>query len=178
MHVTETHSLSCNDEAFASSDQQLAIYKEESTNSCSGSSESGGICLDEQIEHISWNDQLLACIIRASFKSDHTAFITPPEFKQQVGFVVYPKGGEISRHVHRQLERHLVGTSEVLVVRSGRCEIDVYSDERKLVATRELCPGDIIVMVAGGHGFRMVEDTVLLEVKQGPYTGVDEKEWF
>ena len=107
-----------------------------------------------------------------------TTFLTPPEFKQQVGFVVYPAGGEIQRHVHRPLERHLVGTSEVLIVRRGRCEIDVYNDERQLVATRELGQGDIMLMVGGGHGFRMLEDTVFLEVKQGPYTGLDEKERF
>jgi hypothetical protein len=56
--------------------------------------------------------------------------------------------------------------------------MEVYNDERGLVATRELCAGDIMLMVGGGHGFRMLEDTVLLEVKQGPYTGVDEKERF
>ncbi len=107
-----------------------------------------------------------------------TTFVTPAEFKQQVGFVVYPAGGEIHRHCHRNLERHLVGTSEVLVVRRGRCEMDIYNDRRELVATRELRRGDLMLMVGGGHGFRMLEDTVLLEVKQGPYTGEDEKERF
>ena len=57
----------------------------------------------------------------------------------------------------------------------GRCEMDVYDDERHLVSTHELGPGDVILMVAGGHGFRMLEDTTLLEVKQGPYTGLEEK---
>ena len=104
--------------------------------------------------------------------------MTPPEFKQQVGFVVYPKGGEVARHVHRSLERRLVGTSEVLIVQKGRCLAEIYDDEQQLVATRELGAGDIMLMVAGGHGFRMLEDTVLLEIKQGPYTGVDEKERF
>jgi hypothetical protein len=107
-----------------------------------------------------------------------TTFLTPSEFKQQVGFVVYPAGGEIHRHVHRPLERHLVGTSEVLIVRRGRCEIDIYNNGLELVATRELHRGDIMLMVDGGHGFRMIEDTVFLEVKQGPYTGLDEKERF
>lgn len=92
--------------------------------------------------------------------------------------MVYAVGGEIIRHVHRPLERHIVGTSEVLVVKKGRCEVDIYNDARELVATRELHEGDILLMVGGGHGFRMLEDTVLLEVKQGPYTGVDEKEQF
>jgi hypothetical protein len=32
-----------------------------------------------------------------------------------------------------------------------------------------------MLMVDGGHGFRMIDDTVIVEVNQGPYTGVDEK---
>ena len=132
----------------------------------------------KHIERIVWNDQPLAYIIRADFLPDETVFLTPSSFKQQVGFIVYPKGGEIPRHVHRPLERHLIGTSEVLVVREGRCEIDVYNDYRQLVATRELGVGDIVLLVGGGHGFRMLEDTVFLEIKQGPYIGLDEKERF
>lgn len=132
----------------------------------------------EQVEHITWKGKPLAYIIKAEMSPQETTFLTPPIFKQQVGFVVYPAGGEIQRHLHRPLERHLVGTSEVLVVQRGRCEIDIYNDDRNLVATRELDKGDIMLMVGGGHGFRMLEDTVFLEIKQGPYTGMDEKERF
>lgn len=130
------------------------------------------------IEHIEWEGQPLAYIIRAELAPTQTTFLTPPEFKQQVGFIVYPAGSEIARHVHLPLERHLIGTSEVLIVKKGRCEIDIYTDEQILIATRELNTGDIMLMVGGGHGFRMLEDTILLEVKQGPYTGLDEKERF
>ena len=132
----------------------------------------------EQIEHIVSNGQPLAYIIRAALVPERTTFLTPPEFKQQVGYVVYPAGGEIQRHVHLPLQRRLVGTSEVLIVKQGRCEMDVYNDARELVATRELATGDVMLMVGGGHGFRMLEPTVLLEVKQGPYTGLEEKERF
>jgi uncharacterized protein YjlB len=72
----------------------------------------------------------------------------------------------------------MVGTSEVLVVRRGKCEVDFFDDDRQLVATRELEAGDVMLMVGGGHGFRMLEDTVFLELKQGPYLGLDEKELF
>ena len=130
------------------------------------------------IEHITWNGEPLCYIVRAELNPEQTTFLTPPEFKQQVGYIVYPAGGEIARHIHRPLERHLVGTSEVLVVKKGRCLIDIYNDDRELVATRELYPGDVMLMVGGGHGFRMLEDTVFLEIKQGPYTGLDEKEQF
>src|SRR5712692_8313584 len=130
------------------------------------------------VEKIFSGDQCLAYIIRASFLPERTTFLTPPEYKQQVGYVVYAGGGEIQRHVHRPLERHLVGTSEVIIVRQGCCEVDIYNDDRQLVATRELREGDVMLMVGGGHGFRMLDDTVLIEVKQGPYTGIDEKERF
>src|SRR5262245_22143192 len=130
------------------------------------------------VEHIVWHDKPLAFIVRAQLNPEHTTFLTPSEFEQQVGMVVYAAGGEIRRHVHRPIERRLSRTSEVILVRRGRCEIDIYNDQRELVAKRELGCGDVVIVVAGGHGYRMLEDTVLLEVKQGPYTGIDEKELF
>lgn len=130
------------------------------------------------VERIEDGGVPLCYVIRAGRAPEQTTFLTPPEFKQQVGFVVYPAGGTIARHLHRPLERHLVGTSEVLVLQRGRCELEVYNDARQLVATRELRAGDVMLMVGGGHGFRILEDTVFLEVKQGPYTGLDEKERF
>ena len=130
------------------------------------------------VEHIVSDDKPLCYLIRAELIPKETTFLTPPEFKQQVGYVVYPAGSEIKRHVHRSIERHILGTSEVLVVKKGHCLIDIYNDDRELVTTRDLYEGDIMLMVGGGHGFRMVEDTVLLEIKQGPYLGVDEKERF
>jgi hypothetical protein len=129
-------------------------------------------------EIINWNGQPLVYLIRPDPLPEQTTFVTPPEFKQQVGFVVYPKGGEIAKHIHLALERHLVGTSEVLVLLKGRCLIDIYNAEKELVATRELIAGDVMLMVGGGHGFRVQEDTVFLEIKQGPYLDIDEKERF
>ena len=131
-----------------------------------------------EIEHITWEGSALAYVIRSELNPTKTTFLTPSEFNQQVGFVVYPAGGEIQRHSHLPLERHLRGTSEVLIIRRGRCEVDIYNDARQLVATRELRQGDVLLVVGGGHGFRMLEDTVFLEIKQGPYTGIDEKQRF
>ena len=107
-----------------------------------------------------------------------TEFVTTSDLNLQVGLIKYPAGGVIRPHVHRPLERHIVGTGEVLLVRSGKAEVSLYDDERQLVAQRLLQQGDLLLLVSAGHGFRMLEDTVLLEVKQGPYTGLDEKERF
>lgn len=131
-----------------------------------------------EVEVIEHEGIPLTYLVRTTAPPRTTTFLTPPEFKQQVGFVVYPEGAEIPRHVHRPLERRLVGTSEVILVQQGRCVLDIYSDDHRLVASRELVVGDLMLMVGGGHGFRMLEDTVLLEIKQGPYTGLEEKERF
>ena len=122
-------------------------------------------------ETITSNGAILAYIARNGSRPSETRFLTPPECNLQVGHVVYPAGGEILRHMHLPVERHLEGTTEVIVVQHGRCDLDVYDGDRAVVATRELCAGDIVITVSGGHGFRIREDTVLLEVKQGPYPG-------
>jgi len=121
------------------------------------------------IEIIAKDGAELCYIIRVEVAPAATTFITPPDYKQQVGFIAYPAGGEVQRHLHLPLERHIVGTSEVLLVRKGRCVVDVYDNAKELVASREVKAGDLVLMVGGGHGFRMLEDTLFLEVKQGPY---------
>ena len=132
----------------------------------------------DAIEIITAHGQILCYVIRGKTQPEKTTFITPPEDKQQVGFIVYPKDGVIARHIHRPLERHIKGMAEVLVVRIGHCQIEVYDEQKSLVAVRDLFQNDVIVMVGGGHGFRILEDTVLLEIKQGPYLGAADKELF
>ena len=128
------------------------------------------------IEWVRDGGQVLAILIPARYAPARTEFITPDSYNQQVGFIVYPPGGAVAPHRHRALERVIRGTGEVLVVRGGRCEVDFYDATGAPLATRTLGPGDVIVLVSGGHGFRMQEHTVLLEIKQGPYPGRSEKE--
>ena len=134
--------------------------------------------MTNDIEEITDGTQILAYLIRRNVKPIQTTFITSPDARQQIGFVVYPKSGVIKRHRHLPHERRIFGMSEVLVVRSGQSKIDVYDKDNNLIATRDLYTGDVIVLLNGGHGFRILEDTVFLEVKQGPYLGTDDKEFF
>ncbi|HEY0580603.1 MAG TPA: hypothetical protein VGE94_00370 [Chloroflexota bacterium] len=130
------------------------------------------------IETIEEQGIVLAYVIRGGPPPTKTTFLTPDTCNLQVGHVVYPAGGEIARHVHLPIERHLVGSNEVLVMQQGRCEVDIYTSDQRLVTTCQLQKGDILIAVNGGHGFRVIEDTVLLEIKQGPYPGGAEKERF
>jgi uncharacterized protein with PhoU and TrkA domain len=125
------------------------------------------------IETIAQNGAVLAYLVRGGPSPERTTFLTPHECNLQVGRVVYAAGGEIARHTHLPIERHIVGTTEVLLVERGRCSVDVYADDRSVVATRELQAGDMLIAVGGGHGFHVMDDVVLLEIKQGPYLGDD-----
>lgn len=131
------------------------------------------------IEYIKTKDGVLtSIIIRRDFHPTGTTFVTSPELAQQVGFVVYPAGGIIKRHIHKNVDRQNVSSSEALIVREGKLEIDIYDENKSLVATRSLEAGDFVLMVSGGHGFRVLEATSLLEIKLGPYGGAEDKELF
>ena len=131
-----------------------------------------------EVEHVYGDGKLVAIIVSHEYDPPTTDFVTTNDRSLQVGFIKYPAGGTIQPHVHLPLERRLVGTGEVLIVRSGKMEVSLFDDSRRLVRQRTLSAGDILVLVSGGHGFRMSEDTVLIEVKQGPYTALAEKERF
>lgn len=132
----------------------------------------------EPIKHVTWNGQFIATILRRDFRPEKTTFVTPDAYYQQTGLVVYPAGGVITRHVHLPLQRHLIGTPETILVRAGTVEVDLFGLDRTPLGTWVLEQGDLIILAGGGHGFRCLEDTILLEVKQGPYTGLKEKEFF
>ena len=125
-----------------------------------------------------YNGRLLALIVRNSFVPSRTTFVTPDDCNLQLGFVVYGAGTQIPRHAHLPIDRATRATNEVIVVRRGRCTAEIFDDSRKLIAEYPLETGDIILFNGGAHGFRVHEDTVLLEVKQGPHSDQPEKERF
>lgn len=120
-------------------------------------------------------ENVLAILVRRNFKPGATEFITTPDSVQQVGLVVYPAGGVVKAHRHPPVEREIRGTPETLMIRMGAVDADLYSSQGALVRTIRLEEGDVIILIDGGHGFRMIEDTVILEVKQGPYLGIHDK---
>ncbi|MCG3129722.1 MAG: hypothetical protein FLDDKLPJ_00457 [Phycisphaerae bacterium] len=129
------------------------------------------------VEKIAAGGRTLALIVRGGTSPDMTRFVTPAESELQVGYVVRPASGAIRPHRHRLTDRRITGTGEVLYVLRGRCEADFYDGDPEPIATRELCTGDLLVLTGAGHGFRMLEDTTFLEVKQGPFSGDGEKEF-
>ena len=128
---------------------------------------------------ISHNGQLLAMILRADFKDEGIRFFTPDTFSQQLGYMNRPKDYVIPPHDHNAVPRTIEWTQEVLIIRSGKVRLDLYEPTtREYIESHVLLPGDIVLLAHGGHGFVMLEQSVIVEVKQGPYAGEYDKQRF
>jgi hypothetical protein len=132
-----------------------------------------------ELEQIYDNDyRLLALIVRAAFDTPGTTFFTPPEFSQQLGYMRHPAGKQIDPHVHKPVARQVVYTQETLIIKRGKLRVDFYDDQHALLKSRTLEAGDVILLICGGHGFEALEELEMLEVKQGPFAGDQDKEKF
>ena len=130
------------------------------------------------VEEVKKKEKLLALIIRNDYSSDGVDFITPNDFSQQVAYMHHPTGKVIDAHVHNLVYRNVVLTQEVLFIKKGVLRVDFYDEYEDYLESRDLHSGDIILLVSGGHGFRVLEEVEMIEVKQGPYSGEQDKKRF
>ena len=130
------------------------------------------------IEHIFEADNLIAIIIRSNYKKEGIEFFTPPNFSQQLGYMNRPKGHKIKPHIHNKVERTINLTQEVLYIKTGLVRIDFYNENKNYMKSKILKSGDVILLSMGGHGFEMIEDSEIIEVKQGPFAGNIDKSRF
>lgn len=117
-------------------------------------------------------------IIRHGYSCEGVNFITPDIYSQQVAYMHHSTGKLIEAHVHNPVHRNVVMTQEVLFIKSGRLRADFYDEYEDYLESRELVAGDIILLVSGGHGFKVLEEVEMIEVKQGPYVGENDKTRF
>ena len=129
-------------------------------------------------EHIINNDNLLAIIVRKDFSKEGIHFFTPDDFSQQLAYMKRGKDYVIAPHTHNPHSRQVFQTQEVLVIKSGSVRVDFYDEQRNYLESTILLSGDIILLAQGGHGFKMLEESEILEVKQGPYAGDADKTRF
>lgn len=132
----------------------------------------------QNLEKILCGEETLAIIVRANFSESGIHFFTQPDFSQQLAYMNHPVGKVIEPHVHNPVPRQVHYTQEVLFIRKGRLQVDFYDEKREYLESRELRSGDVILLVAGGHGFEVLEEVEMIEVKQGPYVGEGDKTRF
>jgi mannose-6-phosphate isomerase-like protein (cupin superfamily) len=129
----------------------------------------------EKIEH---NNSLLAIIVKNDFNKPGITFFTPHDLSQQLAYMRHSAGKLIQPHVHNPVPREVHYTQEVLFIKQGKLRVDFYDEQQRYLESRILSAGDVILLATGGHGFEVLEEVEMLEVKQGPYAGEEDKTRF
>ena len=131
--------------------------------------------MENLIKKIEFKDKTLAIIIKNNYSKDGVEFFTPNDFSQQLAYMKHPKGKRIDAHIHNIVKREVSYTKEVLVIRKGKLRVDFYDDDKTYIESHIVEQGDIILLAFGGHGFECLEEVEMIEIKQGPYVGEQDK---
>ncbi len=130
------------------------------------------------IEEIKHQNLLLAILIRNNYQAEGVHFFTPNDYSQQLAYINHPRGHIIQPHIHNPVFRSVHFTKEVLFIKLGKVRVDFYDNNKIYLESRVLTTGDVILLAYGGHGFQMLEASEIIEVKQGPYVGDQDKTRF
>jgi mannose-6-phosphate isomerase-like protein (cupin superfamily) len=134
--------------------------------------------MNKPIEQIVRNGEMLALIVRNEYSKPGISFFTPHDLSQQLAHMRHPAGKVIEAHFHNPVPRSVAYTQETLFIKRGRLRVDFFDERQNYLESRELKAGDVILLVKGGHGFEVLEEIEMVEVKQGPYAGDQDKTRF
>jgi hypothetical protein len=123
------------------------------------------------VEQVVHEGEMLALIVRDEYSQPGISFFTPGDLSQQLAYMQHPAGTVIQPHFHNPVARTIHYTQEALFIRRGRLRVDFFDGQQNYLESRELKSGDVILLVKGGHGFEVLEQLEMIEVKQGPYVG-------
>ena len=123
------------------------------------------------IEKITHKKKMLALIVRGRYRNKKgITFFTPNESTQQFGYMKHKKKHIIKPHLHQKRMTKILSTTEVILILKGELRVDFYSPKKKYLFSKVLKKNDIIMLVNGGHGFKVLKNIEMLEIKQGPYS--------
>ncbi len=128
------------------------------------------------IEKILHNKKLFALIVRRKFrKKSGVNFFTPKDTTQQFGFMKHKKNHIIKPHKHNKRLTRILRTTEVILLLKGTLRVDFYNNKYKYLFSKKINEKDIIMLIHGGHGFKVLKNVEMIEVKQGPYSLASDK---
>lgn len=130
------------------------------------------------IYEITYCNELLALIVTAEFNQPGIHFFTPETLSQQLAYMRHPMGKLIPPHQHNPVPREVQYSQEVLILKKGKLRVDFYTEQQQYIESYILQGGDVILLVRGGHGFEVLEEIEMIEVKQGPYVGDQDRTRF
>ena len=73
-------------------------------------------------------------------------------------------------HLHNKRLTKILQTTEVIIILKGILRVDFYNQKKNYLFSKLIKSGDIIMLVNGAHGFKVIKEVEMIEVKQGPYS--------
>jgi hypothetical protein len=125
------------------------------------------------IKDIVAGTKIYARIIPSGYNPKGVSFVTPADNPLQVGVFLHAAETEIRPHIHREDPKIINVIQEVLHIEYGCVEVFFYENDGSIAAKEMLYEGDTIILMSGGHGFKIIEEAKIIEIKQGPYKGND-----
>ena len=102
-------------------------------------------------------------------------FFTPKPENFQIGLMNHPKNHVINPHFHINRKKTIKHMSELLIIYSGKLKVYFYNKNKSRAKSLILNKKDMILLISGGHGFKVLEKVEMLEIKQGPFLGDQDK---
>jgi hypothetical protein len=133
---------------------------------------------NKNLVKIEKSNVLYALIVKNEYEQKGLSFFTSDDLSQQLAYMCHPKGKVIEPHIHNMVLREVHYTQEVLFLKKGILRTDFYDEKQKYIESYILYAGDTLMLIRGGHGFEVLEEIMMLEVKQGPFLGEQDKTRF
>jgi len=128
------------------------------------------------LERIFHKKKLFALIVRSNFKKmSGVNFFTDKKDTQQFGFIKHKKNHIIKPHQHKKRLTKISITTEVIIILKGCLRVDFYDVKKKYLFSKKIYANEIIMLVNGSHGFKVIKNVEMIEVKQGPYNITKDK---
>jgi cupin fold WbuC family metalloprotein len=102
-------------------------------------------------------------------------FFTNSDLNFQVGLMAHHKNHIIKPHFHINRKKIIKQMSELLIIFSGILKVYFYNKKKIKTKTVILKKKDMILLISGGHGFKVLKKLEMLEIKQGPFVGEKDK---
>ena len=128
------------------------------------------------IKNISVDKKIVAKVFKYQNKSfKGIEFFTANNLNMQVGLMGHSKNHIIKPHFHINRKKIVKQMSELLIIFSGQLKVFFYNKKKLRVKSLILNKKDMILLISGGHGFKVLKKLEMLEIKQGPFVGEKDK---
>ena len=120
---------------------------------------------------------IMAFVIKRNHQSEGINFLSDEKDYLQVATMSHKSGHIILPHYHNKIPRQVDMTCEALIIKKGTLKVNLY-ENKSIVHSFTVSSGDILILLSGGHGFEVIDDVDMVEIKQGPFMGLADKTRF